>query len=276
MSALTTNVHNKENASKSPYKMKLTPMQQKKIGIQNELVIIFREFSKAQTILNDKKISQVRKVQIDPDKWKKKFKYLFDREKILCFDNQNSSNLFQRKGVITLLEPRPLSQLGQDILMENHHFWVLFTYYNKTKIEFDIDNREKVRRQVVDNLFEDKWHIEDNQKQEILKEWLDNMLYLPDLTTKPKERTPDCNKFIDVEMTSEQQSKLQSTIPQHLREIQQEGEIIDFDDQNWCKKFVFESKDQHEQDVTFRQSLGQAKINESGLYELLPVHAETN
>lgn len=29
---------------------------------------------------------------------------------------------------------------------ENPKFWVLFTFYNKSKIENDIDSKEKVRR----------------------------------------------------------------------------------------------------------------------------------
>jgi hypothetical protein len=42
---------------------------------------------------------------VDPDKWRKKFKFLFDREKVLNFDAQESSYLFAKKGIITKLEP---------------------------------------------------------------------------------------------------------------------------------------------------------------------------
>ena len=60
------------------------------------------------------------------------------------------------------------------------------------------------------------------------------MLYLPDLTSQASA-TPDRDNKKMIDVTTE--SKMQSVIPYHLREIQQEGEIIDFDDQNWCKKF---------------------------------------
>jgi len=83
---------------------------------------------------------------VDPDKWRKKFKFLFDREKVLNFDAQESSYLFAKKGIITKLEPAATKQLGSEIMNESEHFWVLFTFYNKPKIENDIDNREKVRR----------------------------------------------------------------------------------------------------------------------------------
>jgi hypothetical protein len=102
---------------------------------------------------------------------------------------------------------------------ESEHFWVLFTFYNKPKIENDIDNREKVRRQIVDNLFDKKFSDRDHQKQELLKTWLDNMLYLPDLTV---ETYSQC---------------FESTIKENLREIQQEEEIIFFDDFNHCAAF---------------------------------------
>ena len=64
------------------------------------------------------------------------------------------------------------------------------------------------------------------------------MLYLPDLTSQASA-TPDRDNKKMIDVTTE--SKMQSVIPYHLREIQQEGEIIDFDDQNWCKKFNIEA-----------------------------------
>lgn len=52
------------------------------------------------------------------------------------------------------MEPKVLKPLGNYILQESSSFWVLFCNYNKQKIDGDIDIKEKVRRQVVDNFFE--------------------------------------------------------------------------------------------------------------------------
>ena len=68
-----------------------------------------------------------------------------------------SSYLFAKKGIITKLEPVALNKLGAEMMNENEYFWVLFTFYNKPKIENNIESRERVRRQIVDNLFDKKW-----------------------------------------------------------------------------------------------------------------------
>jgi hypothetical protein len=81
---------------------------------------------------------------------------------------------------MTLLEPKILKKnIGTWFLNENPKFWVLFTFYNKNKIENDIDSKEKVRRQIVDIFFE---YIEDefSENQKLLKKYLDNILYLPE------------------------------------------------------------------------------------------------
>ena len=54
----------------------------------------------------------------------------------------------------------------------------------------------------MDNLFDKKFLDRDHRKQELLKTWLDNMLYLPDLTV---ETYSQC---------------FESTIKENLREIQ--------------------------------------------------------
>ena len=48
----------------------------------------------------------------------------------------------------------------------------------------DIDQKEKVRRQIVDNFFEIDNPSKENQ--EILKKYLDDMLYLPDIIEHSK------------------------------------------------------------------------------------------
>lgn len=122
--------------------------------MRNELLIILNEFIKAEIVLKDKNISYQKKQLIDPEKWRKKFKSLFEREKVLDFDATQGSQIFAKKGIITNLEPKAIKHLGYYILHESSSFWVLFCNYNKTKIDGDIDMKEKVRRQIVDNFFE--------------------------------------------------------------------------------------------------------------------------
>ena len=57
-------------------------------------------------------------MNVDQDKWKKKFKFLFDREKLLNFDSQESKYLFSKKGIITKLEPVAVKQLGTEIMTQ--------------------------------------------------------------------------------------------------------------------------------------------------------------
>lgn len=114
-----------------------------KLKFQNELSLIFKEFLRSENQKNG-----------DPSKWRKKFKFLLDREKILNFDAIEGSQIFAKKGIMTTLEPKPLKKgFGQEILQESTKFWILFTYYNKHKV-VDIDCKEKVRRQIVDTFFE--------------------------------------------------------------------------------------------------------------------------
>lgn len=117
----------------------------------------------------------------DASRWRNKFKFLFDREKLLQFDQLESSQIFSRKGLISNLEPKPLKPLGKTILDTNAHFWVLFSNYVKPKLDDNIDNREKIRRQIVDNFFNSNF---DESSQVLLKKHLDDMLYLPDVLSR--------------------------------------------------------------------------------------------
>ena len=47
---------------------------------------------------------------VDTEKWKKKYKFLLDREKILSFDSVEGSFIFSRKGIMTTLEPKVLKK----------------------------------------------------------------------------------------------------------------------------------------------------------------------
>jgi len=44
------------------------------------------------------------------------------------------------------MEPIALKPLGQEIMNTNFKFWILLTHYSKSKIQYDIEQREKVRR----------------------------------------------------------------------------------------------------------------------------------
>ena len=46
-------------------------------------------------------MSQQKKALIDVEKWRKKFKFVFDREKIISFDITDGSYIFSKKGIIT-------------------------------------------------------------------------------------------------------------------------------------------------------------------------------
>ena len=122
--------------------------------MKNELAIILKEFIKVETILSDKSIPFQKKQLIDPDKWKKKFRFLFDREKCINFDATEGSHIFSKKGIVSTLEPKALKPLGVHVLEESSTFWVLFVNYIRSKIDCgEIDNKERVRRQIVDIFF---------------------------------------------------------------------------------------------------------------------------
>jgi len=185
--------------------------------MRNELALILKEFTKAETILSDKTIPYQKKQLIDPDKWRKKFRFLFDREKVINFDEMEGSQIFLRKGIITNLEPKAIKPLGNYVLSECANFWVLFVNFTKAKIDSDIDIKEKVRRQIVERFFETGL----SKDQALLKKWLDNLLYLPDITTVPAESVHS--------FASPYSRMQQSAIRSNLKEIQQEEEIIFFD-----------------------------------------------
>jgi hypothetical protein len=72
----------------------------------------------------------------------------------LNFDATEGSHIFAKKGIISSLEPKATKPLGNYVLEEVSAFWILFVNYNRNKIDGEIDNKEKVRRQIVDKFFE--------------------------------------------------------------------------------------------------------------------------
>ena len=61
----------------------------------------------------------------------------------------------------------------------------------------DIDQKERVRRQIVDNFFEIDTPNQENQ--EILKKYLDDMLYLPDVMAAQEKPEPGIHREIQQE-----------------------------------------------------------------------------
>ena len=208
----------------------MTVQEQTEKRMRNELQLITKEFMKVETIMNDKNIPFQKKQLIDPDKWRKKFRFLFDREKCLNFDLTDGSHIFAKKGIVTNLEPKSTKALGKYVLEECANFWILFAYYNRSKIDGDIDQKEKVRRQVVDTFFENPAK---HAQQVVLKKWLDNILYLPEISTAACVAQAQAAKedATPASATASHYSHMfQSHIGSNLREIQQEEEIIFFDD----------------------------------------------
>ena len=79
-----------------------------------EFELIFKEYAKAIDIENKKSTLPFQRLQHhDPQKWKKKFKMLFDREKIVDFGLPHKKQIDLRKLSYDITRPlRPMKQLG--------------------------------------------------------------------------------------------------------------------------------------------------------------------
>ena len=141
--------------------------------------VIFKEYSRVSNILNSATISHQKKQLVDTSRWKRKFKTLFDQQKCICFDLIEAANTFTKSGLVTQLELKPKSEAGEWVLQQSPKFWVLFTNYVSPKIAACIDSREKLRRQIVEAFFE----VDNTHAQTFLKKHLDNMLYLPEISS---------------------------------------------------------------------------------------------
>ena len=105
-----------------------------KTRLLQELELVFKEYTKACEIEQSKGAIPFQKLQHhDPEKWKKKFKMLFEREKIIAFGKTSSYMIdlkklsFNVEQVQTETDPSPraLRPLGKDVLALSK-FWVLF------------------------------------------------------------------------------------------------------------------------------------------------------
>ena len=93
-----------------------------------EFELVFKEYVKACEIANNRDSLPYQRLQHhDPQKWKKKFKTLFDREKIIHFGPQHQTQIDLRKLEFSAEKHvvRSKKQLGGEIL-SMAKFWILF------------------------------------------------------------------------------------------------------------------------------------------------------
>lgn len=120
-----------------------------KTRIQNELNIILREYDRVEMITRQRAGTPAKKSMADPERWRNKFRFLFQREQVLSFagEGEKCSLIFNKRGLASSLEPKVLRQsVGAWLLNQSAVFWILFSEFNRQKIEIDIDAKERVRR----------------------------------------------------------------------------------------------------------------------------------
>ena len=107
------------------------PSEFARTRLLQELELVFKEFCKAKEIESSRDSIPYAKLQHhDPEKWKKKFKMLFEREKIVSFGKQGCIVDFRRIKFSPcqqdgpLPQIKPLKSLGRDVL-SLPKFWVL-------------------------------------------------------------------------------------------------------------------------------------------------------
>lgn len=191
-----------------------------KSRIQNELNLILKEHERMNSLTKSKMNTPSKKSMADPERWRNKFRFLFQRERVLSFasDDTNKALIFNKRGLASTLEPKILRPvLGAWLLHHCAVFWILFAEFNRQKIEMDIDAKERVRRQIVDafwnspgddesclshNGVEDRGRpqqSQDNQEeilamgrrlesQRMLKLYLDRLLYLPEVGSGSEDK----------------------------------------------------------------------------------------
>ena len=60
----------------------------------------------------------------DPEKWKKKFVLVFNREKVIDFTGQGCQAPFEQKHIT--LKPKAINKQGEKILKGNAKFWIVY------------------------------------------------------------------------------------------------------------------------------------------------------
>ena len=149
-----------------------------KTRLLQEIELIYKECQKARDIEQFRSQIPYQKLQHhDPEKWKKKFKLLLDREKIIAFDGVNPSIDIKRMKFKGFDQITPLKPLGKTII-GLAKFWVLYLTLCGVKqlengmddimqhVEDTIDNREVLQR-FLPAMPEEEEEIEQAPVQEI-------------------------------------------------------------------------------------------------------------
>ena len=114
------------SAKSSVQKVFPTHTDYTKTRLLQELELIYKECLKAREIEQFRSQIPYQKLQHhDPEKWKKKFKLLFDREKIIAFDGTSPSVDLKRIKFANIEQIKPLKSLGKTII-GLAKFWVLY------------------------------------------------------------------------------------------------------------------------------------------------------
>jgi len=87
-----------------------------------EIELIYTLFKKT-VEMNEKNVPIQVKNTHDPEKWKKKFVMVFNREKVIDFTGNNFFP-FELKQITG--KPKACSKEGKKILTSNARFWVIF------------------------------------------------------------------------------------------------------------------------------------------------------
>lgn len=94
----------------------------------NEIELVYKEYLRCLDYTQNKSSINYSKMQFfDPEKWRKKFKLLFDREKIIDFGQPIFMTMSFNQESDELL---PKTNLGREVLASGK-FWLLFLAFCK-------------------------------------------------------------------------------------------------------------------------------------------------
>jgi ribosomal protein L16/L10AE len=86
----------------------------------------------------------------DPEKWKKKFILVFNREKIIDFSGGNNIFPFEVKHLT--VKPKAINKIGEKMLKHNAKFWIIYVRMIPERI---VDaHKEELRNELI-QLFKD-------------------------------------------------------------------------------------------------------------------------
>ena len=101
--------------------------------------LLYREYYKCQEVeLNKSNLPYAKLMHHNPDKWKMKFKGIFEREKIISFDSGRTSTVDLKRFKQTTFSEETFEQitvlkpLGEEILCQPK-FWLLLISLSSVK-----------------------------------------------------------------------------------------------------------------------------------------------